>query len=121
MLVVESFVLVHRMSYSSLLTLLMLPLLPPSWLEVLSPTVTEDRGGFDDEKKWRLIGALLASRSRYAGVLVNDLTGGRERINSPGTVGPDNWSYRFPRTAGEFADDPVWERWVNLVESSGRG
>lgn len=81
----------------------------------------EDQEEFDDDKKWRLIGALLGAASRYAGVLVNDLTGGVERINSPGTVGPDNWSYRFPRTAGEFAEDPLWARWIETVEATGRG
>ncbi len=34
---------------------------------------------------------------------VQDLFGFRERINVPGTMGPQNWSYRFPWSAADLA------------------
>jgi 4-alpha-glucanotransferase len=60
-----------------------------------------DFGGIDadqdygPEVKAGLLTALFASRSRYAAVMITDVCDLRDRINSPGTVGPHNWSFRL--------------------------
>ena len=35
-----------------------------------------------------------------------DAYGGRERINTPATVGHTNWAYRLPWTIEELAGEP---------------
>ena len=52
--------------------------------------------GLFDVHQWRLIKSLLASRSRYAALLITDLTGLSDRYNLPGTVGGENWRLRLP-------------------------
>ena len=51
---------------------------------------------YSDVHQWRLIKSLLASRSRYAALLITDLTGLSDRYNLPGTVGGENWRLRLP-------------------------
>ncbi|MEM1084991.1 MAG: 4-alpha-glucanotransferase [Verrucomicrobiota bacterium] len=75
---------------------------------------------FDEEVKWKLIDALMASRSRFAAIMVNDLFSMRDRINQPGTVGPHNWSFRLPWSADECRNDEVWGRLAKLVRFGGR-
>lgn len=70
----------------------------------------EDLGPFDDDKLWQLIDALMACRSRYAAIMITDLFGMTDRINSPGTVGPRNWTFTLPWTAGECRSRPEWSR-----------
>ena len=66
-------------------------------------------GGFDPnqyygpEIKARLLGSLFKSRSRYAAVMVTDVCDMTDRINSPGTVGPHNWSFRLAPEQEEIA------------------
>jgi 4-alpha-glucanotransferase len=51
---------------------------------------------YGPELKTALLSALLTSRSRYAAFMITDLCDLTDRINSPGTVGPHNWSFRLP-------------------------
>ena len=44
--------------------------------------------------KWALLESLLKSGSRYAALMITDILDSRARINSPGTVGDHNWTYR---------------------------
>ncbi|TAE87663.1 MAG: 4-alpha-glucanotransferase [Verrucomicrobia bacterium] len=53
--------------------------------------------------KAELLAALFASRSRYAAFMITDLCDLTDRINSPGTVGPQNWSFRLSGNAEEIA------------------
>lgn len=77
----------------------------------------EDTGDFDEEKLWRLIDALMACRSRYAAIMITDLFGMTDRINSPGTVGPHNWTFTLPWTAAECRGKPEWERLARSIRS----
>ena len=81
----------------------------------------EEDEPFTDEILWKLIDALMASKSRYAAIMVNDLFGMTERINQPGTVGPQNWTFRLPRTAKECREDPAWEKLKSSVARGERG
>lgn len=55
-----------------------------------------DEAPYGPEVKEALIRALFSSRSRYAAVMITDICDLTDRINSPGTVGPHNWSFRLP-------------------------
>jgi 4-alpha-glucanotransferase len=81
----------------------------------------EDLGAFDGDKLWKLIDALMACRSRYAAIMVTDLFGLTDRINSPGTVGGHNWSLMLPWTAEECRRRPEWPRLKRSIEAGGRG
>lgn len=56
--------------------------------------------------KASLLDALLASRSRYATLMITDLLDLTDRLNSPGTVGPHNWSWRLPLPLAELDAAP---------------
>ncbi len=50
---------------------------------------------YSDAIHWRLIKKLMESNSRYAVLMVTDLFGLKDRINSPGTHGGTNWRLRL--------------------------
>ena len=62
---------------------------------------------YSREVKWKLLGALLASRSRYAAFLVTDLFGMHIRFNVPGVIDPRNWRTRLPWPVSALAADPA--------------
>jgi len=45
--------------------------------------------------------------SSLALVLGQEIIGDEARINLPGTVGPENWSYRLPATFDQLSSDPA--------------
>ena len=49
---------------------------------------------FNSAIKWAMLGALMKSGARYAALMITDILDSRARINSPGTVGDHNWTYR---------------------------
>ncbi len=53
-----------------------------------------------------LLETLYASGSKLLLLPVQDLFGTRDRINLPGTVGPQNWSYRLPWTLPQLSTEP---------------
>jgi 4-alpha-glucanotransferase len=53
-------------------------------------------GPFDPMVRDILLEAVLASASDLALVPVQDVFGWRDRINEPGTVTPENWTFRLP-------------------------
>src|SRR5690606_36754022 len=65
--------------------------------------------------KAALLGALFASRSRYAALMITDLCDLTDRINSPGTLGPRNWSFRLPAGLEEVALDEM-AKWKPALE-----
>lgn len=52
-----------------------------------------------------LLGLLFSSGSSLTLVLAQELLGERGRINTPGTVSPENWTWRLPRTLEELGAD----------------
>jgi 4-alpha-glucanotransferase len=62
---------------------------------------------YGDIIQWSLTKALLASRARYAALMVTDLFGLTDRYNRPGTVCVENWSLRIPWTLKQIEDDPA--------------
>jgi 4-alpha-glucanotransferase len=53
-----------------------------------------------------LLRMLLGSSSELSLVLVSEILNMGDRINTPGTVGPENWSYRLPATLEDLGKDP---------------
>lgn len=79
---------------------------------------------YDDELKWKLLSALLESRSRYAAFMITDLFGLKERFNVPATVGGANWAVRMPFSVEEMGrrDDLLGEseKLRALIRNTGR-
>ena len=86
-------------------------------------------GGIDWEKEeslvyneriqWKLIDGLLASRSKYAALMITDLYGMSDRFNKPGTVGGENWRFRLPFTLDHaYRDIALADRALRLRQSS---
>jgi len=73
---------------------------------------------FDHEVQWHLLDALLACRSRYAALMITDLFGMIDRYNKPGTVDPENWSYRLPFTLEEMEQDAEKQRDIERLRTA---
>jgi 4-alpha-glucanotransferase len=78
----------------------------------------------DDARSLVLLRYLYMARSELALVLAQELLGTRDRINTPATVGPQNWSWRLPRPIEDLAADArLVARFAAiraLVDTSGR-
>lgn len=61
----------------------------------------------DGERELALLKLLFSAKSQLTLVLVNELLGDRERINTPGTVNDRNWTWRLPRPIEDLAEDPA--------------
>jgi len=68
-----------------------------------------EQPGFDERVLDALLGMLYASGSDSVLVPITDALGWRDRINTPGTVGPHNWTFRLPWRLDELsaAEEPV--------------
>jgi 4-alpha-glucanotransferase len=76
---------------------------------------------FDDEVRRIFLKALYAAPSTLALLLLQDALGTRTRINTPGTVSPDNWTYRTVKSLDELLADEGALRFLReLAEETGR-
>ena len=79
---------------------------------------------YSDSVHWRLIKSLLECGSRYAAIMITDLTAMTDRFNRPGTVGGENWRLRLPWAPGGTLEDPAFDRasekLAQLIELTGR-
>ena len=84
----------------------------------------QEAPGVDERRSLALLRDLYGAGSDLALVLAQELVGSTERINTPGTVGPQNWTWRLPRPIEELTTDPaIAGRMVAiraLVAASGR-
>jgi 4-alpha-glucanotransferase len=103
------------------------------WYDALTPEEREKLRGipalqsldpaqpFGDEPRDLILRAIYQAPSTLALVPFQDALGTRDRINTPGTTGPENWSYRTHVTVDELlADDGTGERLAALAVDSGR-
>jgi 4-alpha-glucanotransferase len=60
---------------------------------------------FDDRVRDQILACAYASGSDLVLVPFQDCFGDRDRINVPGTLNQDNWSYRMPRAVEELVGD----------------
>ena len=78
--------------------------------------------GFDDGVREALLELVYQTPSELVLLPFQDLFGARERINLPGTVNVENWSYRMPTSIAELtADQTSNARLAGLANRSGRG
>jgi isoamylase len=77
---------------------------------------------FDAATRDALLRVLYASPSTLTLVPLEDLLGGRGRINDPGRADAKNWTYRAPKTLDELgADEETVKRLALLTADTGRG
>ncbi len=77
--------------------------------------------GFDDAVRDALLELVYASGSDLLLLPFQDVFGLRERVNVPGTVNDENWTYRIPRDlAALHADRASTDRLRSLAARSGR-
>jgi 4-alpha-glucanotransferase len=78
----------------------------------------------DTEREFRLIEMLLSARSNLTLLLVNELIGDKSRINTPGVISDQNWTWRLPRPIADLTSDPSlvqrFERVRALAVAAGR-
>ncbi len=78
----------------------------------------------DDARSLALLRYLYGARSDLALTLAQELLGTRDRINTPASVGPQNWSWRLPRPIEDLAADARltarFQAISHLVDASGR-
>jgi 4-alpha-glucanotransferase len=103
-----------------------------SWWDDLSPEdqgqlahrAAAPAGAAEEPRTLALLRSLFHAGSDMTLVLAQELLGERVRINTPGTVGEANWTYRLPRPIEELeADGKVGARLDAVrraVEESGR-
>jgi 4-alpha-glucanotransferase len=71
--------------------------------EVPTFAVLRDAGAaFTPAVHEALVGGIYAAGSDVALLVIQDVFGGTERINTPATVGPHNWGYRMPLAVEEL-------------------
>ncbi len=72
------------------------PELPKADREGFAKLAKVPANATDDAREEALFRLLFAARSELALVLAPELFGETTRINEPGKIGPENWSYRIP-------------------------
>jgi 4-alpha-glucanotransferase len=76
---------------------------------------------FDGEVRDALLAMIYSAGSDLALLPFQDLLGARERVNLPGTVSDENWTYRMPMDMVALAADPsTRDRLRTLAVRSGR-
>jgi 4-alpha-glucanotransferase len=71
----------------------------------------------DDVRSLALLRDLYEASSDLALVLAQELLGTRDRINTPATVGPQNWSYRLPSPIEDLEADPHVEKRLDAIRT----
>jgi 4-alpha-glucanotransferase len=76
------------------------------------------------ERELALVRLLFSARSNLTLLLAQEVLGDKTRINLPGYVGPENWSWRLPRPLEDLAEDAKLnerlEAIKKLAQESGR-
>ena len=87
----------------------------------LEALAKREPAAFDDGVRDALLAVVARSRSDLLLLPFQDAVGARERVNVPGTVNDENWSYRIPAViSGLLADQAAAERLSALFRRSGR-
>lgn len=69
----------------------------------------------DEARELALLKLLFSARSELTLVLVSELLGDKSRINTPGTVSDQNWTWRLPRPIEDLREDPkIRERFAAI-------
>ncbi|WP_437736516.1 4-alpha-glucanotransferase [Sorangium sp. So ce1335] len=87
-------------------------------LPQLAPRRQEFGREFTKETHRALLDLIHGSKSELVLLLVQDVLATRERVNTPGTVGPENWSLRLAATPAEMDRDPEVRGALDRVRES---
>ena len=68
----------------------------------------EPTAAWSDRTRDLLIEALFSAQSSLVIVAVQDVFGWRDRINTPASVGDQNWTWRLPGPIDRLASDPAF-------------
>jgi 4-alpha-glucanotransferase len=68
-----------------------------------------------------LLDAILSAGSELCLLLAQDVLSIRDRVNTPGTVGPQNWTWRLPSTIDNLRATPAFAASVARVRDAVRG
>lgn len=93
------------------------------WWYVLEPWERERIAKLDHipldlpegERELALIKLLFSSRSELTLLLAQEILGDKSRINLPGTVTTDNWTWRLPRPIEDLGADPSVRARLNAI------
>jgi 4-alpha-glucanotransferase len=76
------------------------------------------------DRELALVRLLFSARSHLTLLLAQEVLGDKSRINLPGHVGPENWTWRLPRPLEELAEDAAVNARLaaikKLAQESGR-
>ena len=89
----------------------------------LPETYADRYSEYNSVVKWALLESLMKSGARYSALMITDILDSRVRINTPGTVGSHNWTYRIPwkmNHVPEEVEDEMFKLSV-YAERYGRG
>ncbi len=76
---------------------------------------------FGPEVRDAILRALYGAKSTLTLITLEDLLGGRARVNDPTVTDGTNWTYRAPRTTDELASDgDTTQRLADLAAETGR-
>ena len=78
-----------------------------AWMLVLDGEVPIELPGWSDELRDRMLACAYRAGSAELYMLVQDVFGWPDRINVPGTVGPENWTWVLPWPVERLLDDPL--------------
>lgn len=84
-------------------------------LEGLKHLATKDHERWDDPVWAALLWKTLSAPSRLAIFPIQDVLSLRARINTPNTMGPENWSFRLPWTLPALESDAIVGARMKLV------
>ena len=80
---------------------------------------------FTDELHEAFTRRVLQAPSWLVVFQITDVFAMKERFNTPGSVSPNNWSHRLPKTVKELDEDPGLlakaEMFSRLAKEAGRG
>ncbi len=90
-------------------------------LPALAPLRARGRVPFDAGVRDAVLGLVYGARSELLLLPFQDALGLRDRVNVPGTVNAENWTYRIPRDLSALhADRAAVDRLRALARESGR-
>ncbi|MBX3233931.1 MAG: 4-alpha-glucanotransferase [Labilithrix sp.] len=75
----------------------------------------------EKDRELALVRLLFSSRSNLTLLLAQEVLGDKTRINLPGHVGPENWTWRLDRPLEELAADPAVNARLAAIKTLAQG
>lgn len=90
--------------------------------EMVSAQKTDGKVPFNDDVQRAIFKRVMGAGSCFVIFPIQDIIGSKERINTPGTVNENNWTYRLPCETAEFNSTYLnkMRMFKELAQESGR-